>query len=478
MGERLQAKGPASQQVLDAVSETLGDDAPMCLLALSGGLDSVCLLHALSQRLNHSHIKAVYIDHQLQAASSQWRDFCQRLCEQWGIEFQSMTVAVSSKQASVENAARQARYRALNQALRQWRHQQIHTSHAGSKLEPSYWLLTAHHQTDQAETLLMRWGRGTGLKGLTGMAKFSVLSHTPKLCLVRPLLNLSRTQLNAYASEQGLNWVEDASNQDAAFTRNRVRHQVLPVMRSIWPAFEQTTAQTALWLEEAHALLEHYAQLDLAKCPYAGFYLDLRPWFAHVQATAQNGVSIFLKQARLKQLLQTWAQQFHNQGLNQRQLAWCQAHLLGSDSHQSPHGQPQWLLSQRHGFRCLRIDRQRLYWLTQPDAAFCSYACWFEPAAYQFEHAFLAQATTALCKRAPQAKIISLFSGYLDHRKDAKAIRRWFKRQQIPPWQRQIWPLYAWPTSTAQADRGDQWRLLGYDPLEGASDGSERAHWG
>ena len=466
------ATGSVSQRVLEAVSEVLGDDAPMCMLALSGGMDSVCLLHALTQRLGHSHIQAVYVDHQLQAASAQWRDFCQQLCEQWGVAFQSIAVEVTTEQGSLENAARHARYRALKRALRQWQKQPWPCSEATSHCRPPYWLLTAHHQTDQAETLLMRWGRGTGLKGLTGMAKVSELSGAPEMFLVRPFLNLSRSQLNAYANEQGLDWVEDGSNQNVAFTRNRVRHQVLPMMQSIWPAFEQTTAQTAQWLEEAHALLQHFAELDLARCPHTGFYLDLRPWFAYLQATSQSDMPFFLRQARLKQLLQTWARQCHYQGLNQRQLAWCLTHLLDQNAHQTAHqtaqGQPQWLLSQRHGCRCLRIDRQRLYWLVQPDAAFCSYARWFEPAAYQLEHAFLAQATTALRKAAPQAKIISVFAGYLDQRTDAKAIRRWFKRQQIPVWQRHIWPLFAWPSGTSQGERASQWRLLGYDTLDGA----------
>src|SRR5690606_6680015 len=176
-------------------------NAPAWRVAFSGGLDSTVLLHLLT-RFAQVHdtppLRAVHIHHGLQAAAEGWPAHCQRLCDELGVELQVIHVQVVPG-ASIEQAARDARYAAFADVL-----------------EPDEVLLTGQHREGQAETLLFRLLRGAGLRGLAAMPAERGLGQGR---LVRPLLAVSRAQLQAYADEHGLGWVEDPSNTDTAFAR-------------------------------------------------------------------------------------------------------------------------------------------------------------------------------------------------------------------------------------------------------------------
>ena len=216
-------------------------------IAFSGGLDSTVLLHLLANLAKTESLpalRAIHVHHGLQAAADGWPEHCRSICDALGVPLQVARVQVQSG-ASLERAAREARYGAFLQAT-----------------QANELLLTAQHRDDQAETLLFRLLRGAGVRGLSGMPGKRVLGRGH---LLRPLLDIPRAELEAYATEHQLSWIEDPSNQDRQFSRNYLRHQVFPVLTERWPQAVATMARSAAHLSEAQGLLDDLAQIDLAR---------------------------------------------------------------------------------------------------------------------------------------------------------------------------------------------------------------------
>jgi len=213
------------------------------VLAYSGGVDSQVLLHLLS--LTGLNISAVYIDHGLQTQSADWAEHCRQQCLQFNIPFQIIKVnGAAAKGESPEAAARLVRYAALKNLIQK---------DAG--------LLTAQHQDDQAETVLLQLLRGAGAAGLAGMptiTKFAQAWHA------RPLLNVSKKTILDYAQVNNLNWVEDPSNQHVNFDRNYLRHNIIPNMLQRWPALNKTLGVFSQQQAENSRLLDELAELDLS----------------------------------------------------------------------------------------------------------------------------------------------------------------------------------------------------------------------
>ena len=215
------------------------------VIAFSGGLDSAVLLHALadSQTTHQIPLVAVHVDHGLHAESAVWADHCKEFADGLGIEFHGLKVDVDRQSGmGPEAAARKVRYAAL-----------------GDTLEPNDWLLSAHHKDDQAETLLLNLMRGSGPAGLAGIG-----SIRPFACgwLARPLLDISRSELENYASEHGLVWVDDPSNADQKFDRNYLRHEILPRLETRWPDAAGRIRRSAALAREATSLLTELAATD------------------------------------------------------------------------------------------------------------------------------------------------------------------------------------------------------------------------
>jgi tRNA(Ile)-lysidine synthase len=231
------------------------------LLACSGGLDSTVLLHALAAlrgRLAPAEIIAVHVDHGLHAQSSAWSAHCARACDALGLPCMRLSVAARpARGVSPEDAARRARYAAL-----------------AAQLVPDDVLLTAHHQDDQAETLLLQLLRGSGPRGLAAMP---VRSELGAGVLLRPLLDFERADLQRYARAHKLTWIEDHSNADTGFDRNYLRHEVMPRLLARWPAMARTLSRSARHCAEAAALIREVAADDLhAVRDPEGNNLDLR----------------------------------------------------------------------------------------------------------------------------------------------------------------------------------------------------------
>lgn len=218
---------------------------PAWRVGFSGGLDSSVLLHLLArlaQRETLPAISAIHVHHGLQAVADAWPAHCQAFCQGLGIPLLIERVAVEPG-ASLEQAARRARYAAFER-----------------NLAVGDCLLTAQHRDDQAETLLFRLLRGAGVRGLAGMPKSRPLGRG---LLLRPLLDVSRDELEHYARREGLLWVEDPSNADTGFARNYLRQRVMPVLVERWPQAAASLARSAAHLAEAETLLAELAEQDL-----------------------------------------------------------------------------------------------------------------------------------------------------------------------------------------------------------------------
>ncbi len=216
-------------------------------VAYSGGVDSHVLLHLLAAA-NHPDIKSIYaihIDHGLHSDSSKWTQHCAAVASDLMVEFCNIKVTVADiDQLGMEAAARTARYQAFQQ-----------------QLTANDVLLTAQHQEDQAETLLLQLFRGAGPKGLAAMAAQFPLGDAEA---IRPLLNVSQQDILAYAQQHQLQWIEDPSNSDTRWNRNYIRHTVWPDIEQRWPSAAKTISRSAEHCAEASELLDELAMLDLA----------------------------------------------------------------------------------------------------------------------------------------------------------------------------------------------------------------------
>ena len=215
-------------------------------VAFSGGADSTALLR-LACDLAPGRVQAFHIHHGLQDAADDFERHCVALCGAWQVPL--AVVHVQARHApgeSPEDAARRARYAALAEAARTHRAQRV-------------WL--GQHADDQVETLLLAMSRGAGLPGLAAMpARF----ERDGVAFERPLLSVPAADLRAWLKALGIGWVEDPSNQNAAFTRNRIRLQLMPALEAAFPQFRETFSRSARHAAQAQALLEQVAAQDLA----------------------------------------------------------------------------------------------------------------------------------------------------------------------------------------------------------------------
>ncbi|WP_417532264.1 tRNA lysidine(34) synthetase TilS [Marinobacter lipolyticus] len=226
-------------------------DTSCVWVALSGGLDSVLLLHVVSSCLgNDRTIAAIHVNHQLQANAGETEQFCRKLCESLGVPLTVERVTVPTKvtgestTGGIEEAARNARYDIFERALK-----------------PGHILLMAHHGDDQAETVLFRLLRGSGVAGLAGMPASRALGKGE---LHRPFLAFSRQQIRDWAQLAGLEWVEDPSNTDQKYDRNFLRHSVMPLLKSRWPSLIKRLWRSAEACRDQEELAASLARIHYA----------------------------------------------------------------------------------------------------------------------------------------------------------------------------------------------------------------------
>jgi tRNA(Ile)-lysidine synthase len=381
------------------------------LVAFSGGLDSTVLLHllvALRQQLPGLQLRAVHVHHGLSAFADQWATHCQQQCAVWQLPLVVQHVQVDSSQGGIEAAARAARYAAFTTTLV-----------AGEVL------LTAQHLDDQCETFLLALKRGSGPAGLSAMA---VQATRGENSLLRPLLGVSREQLEAYAQQYQLTWIDDDSNQNPRFDRNFLRLQVLPLLNQRWPHFAAATARSAslcaeqeqlldeLLAEQLHSLLDEDNALaidGLLTCSASRRFAVLRRWIALFDVTMPSR--------------------------EQLQRLWEEVALSRDDA------EPQLQLRQYQ----IRRFRRRLYLLPPMDDLRDLCLSWSLAAPLTLPDGLgvLVSGEGNICLRPPQPeqKVSIRFTvqGKLRilGRTHSRSIKKLWQELGIPPWQRERIPL-------------------------------------
>ena len=266
------------QPLPDYLSERLAGLIPpgsrLCV-ALSGGRDSVALLHALYPLRHLYPLSAIHVNHGLSPNASAWQTFCQTLCASLSVAFAAVAVQVDPCDArGIEAAARAERRRVF----------------AGQTAD---YIVLAHHQDDQAETVLLQLLRGAGIKGLAAMPVVLPMQQGP--ALLRPLLELPRSQIEAWARSRQLTWVDDESNLDSRYRRNFLRHDLLPRVGQHYPGWRSALARSASLMAEADGLLDELAGLDARQAIRAN-RLDCALLHQLSPARARNLLRYFVQQ--------------------------------------------------------------------------------------------------------------------------------------------------------------------------------------
>lgn len=244
----------ASAAQVDAAMAAFNPPLPLAV-AFSGGADSSALLLACHARWP-GQVRAIHVHHGLQAAADDFQKHCEQLCAQYGIALKVCAIdARNARGQSPEDAARQGRYEALIDAA-----QQDWLSADEQALQPVRSMALAQHADDQIETLLLALSRGAGVAGLAAMP-----AHWQRAQLewFRPLLAVPGQVLRSWLRLQGVSWVEDPTNTDQTYTRNRIRAQLLPVLEQVFPQFRSTFARSSAHCAQASELLDEQAEADL-----------------------------------------------------------------------------------------------------------------------------------------------------------------------------------------------------------------------
>lgn len=260
------------------------------LVAYSGGADSTALLVAC-QRKWPGQVQAIHIHHGLQATADAFVTHCEHACAQTQVPLHVVRLdARPTKGQSPEEAARHARY----QAIAHYAHSKGVTS-----------IALAQHQDDQVETLLLALSRGAGLPGLSAMPAQGARRDAAGLTFYRPLLDVPGAELRTWLGTQNIPYIEDPSNQNTAFTRNRIRHVLIPALGQCFPEFRATFSRSSRHIAQAQTLLHEIASQDLAQ-------VGMPPAIKALQQ---------LSSARQANVLRHWLQQEAGAAPSARQLA-------------------------------------------------------------------------------------------------------------------------------------------------------------
>ena len=396
-------------------------------LAVSGGLDSMCLLHLVKQvqqnpSSNCPDIRVIHVHHGLQAQADDWRLLVEQQAHEYGFTCCSESVQIDpqvQREQGLEAAARNARYQVFENLIG-----------AGDVL------LLAQHADDQAETLLLRLLRGAGVAGLGAMPKQRPLGAGH---LLRPLLAESRQQLETYAQEHELQWVEDPSNVDEHYRRNFLRHKVMPLLKQRWPGVLQRMQTTSAVMQESQALLEEVAAQDFALLA------------AGQQQTLPVQGLLDLSAARRHNLLRWWLQELGDLAPDYEAMLQIDEQVLGAVAD----GQPELYLA----YGLLRRSQGKLYWLSAAQRHQLKAAAhelesetivWSDALAQQacvcLNQGSLQQVASGLHLQPGDELRIGLRQGgercQPQGRQHSQSLKKLLQEYQVPAWQRSRLPLF------------------------------------
>ncbi|MEM6638883.1 MAG: tRNA lysidine(34) synthetase TilS [Pseudomonadota bacterium] len=394
MASSRKAEAVFSPARLDDALRQIGPvESAQFVCAVSGGADSMALVHAMAQ-LGYP-ARGLYIDHGLHTDSATWGDTVVAVCRRFGFEVSAAQVAVPAG-SNLEARARTARYRALADALR-----------------PGDILLTAHHRDDQALTMLLQLMRGAGLEGLSAMparAEIGVGEHW------RPLLRTPAQWLTDYVERERIAFIDDPSNSDTRFDRNYLRHEIAPRLTERWPAFARTVSRSARHCARAAEQLRAMSEGALPDDPVALYSAGKRCGEADVllslrQRLRARGVDA-VPARRLTEFVR-------------------QCREAGRDTHPSL----------RHGTLLMRRFHHWVY-LTEDDAASTEFDRVLSPG----ERVALPGAAGEIRwlpsdRDAPALRVRSRRGGERFGRRPSRRLKSFLNEHQVLPWRRQAVPL-------------------------------------
>lgn len=233
-------------------------DMAEAVVAFSGGLDSSVLLHACVQLLSSSKITrltALHVNHGLSDQADSWQDHCQEVCDSYQVPLLIKTFDLAQQGKTSELGARNARY-----------------SFFESCIKAKQILLVAHHQDDQVETALFRLFRGSGIHGMAGMPSYRPFS---KGHLLRPFRDVEKSILKNYATLNQLSWVDDNSNLSTCYSRNFIRHEIVPLLETKWPRVSKAISKFSEIAREQSDILDEVAGADVIKIQLDENCLDI-----------------------------------------------------------------------------------------------------------------------------------------------------------------------------------------------------------
>lgn len=384
----------------------------LIVVGLSGGVDSVVLLHLLKQLAPQFswRLTALHVHHGISRHADEWAQFCADLCKRYEIPCIIEHVDITPLRAmGIEAAARQLRHAALAR-------------------QQADFIMLAHHRDDQVETLLLQLLRGAGVRGASAMPLLKKVAGSPPL--VRPLLKIERSELEIYAEEHGLSWVEDDSNTDTRYPRNFLRHEILPRLEQHFPAYRATLARSAAHFAEAAMLQDELAMHDALRA-IAGDQLNLSTLRNLNLPRAKNLLRYFLQQRGASLPESTRLEEMLRQLLEARndahiEFAWDQWQLRSFRA--QAYVLPQ--LQEPQAFQ--------LVWNGENTVAL--------PGSHGVLHFSKVQGQgLSLQKLKQDSLVISPKHGgesiKLDARRPRQTVRNLLQQKHIPPWQRELMPM-------------------------------------
>ncbi len=376
------------------------------MIGFSGGLDSTVLLHALAKiPVLASKIRAVHIHHGLSPYADDWQQHCVAFCNAHAISISTVSVLISSS-SNIEEQARKVRFDVFKQLIK-----------------TQDCLLLAHHQNDQAETMILNLARGAGLCGVSGMSQMTSFGEG---CMLKPLLHYSREALLLYANENGLCWIEDESNNNLAFSRNYIRHTVLPTLIKKWPHVVKNMGQCAIHLQEAGRNLVDLAYIDCPELALRSRQLNLEPL-------------IQLPDARINNVLRTWLSELNILMPSTKTFE----RILRELIHARPDAEP----SVRWSDIDIRRYQQTLCLMNQSDYELIQPMVWpnFPDELRLSEHESLAATQSSKGVYAPPGSRIEIRFRVGGERivlnRRTHCLKKLFQTWGVPPWRRAQVPL-------------------------------------
>ncbi len=399
----------ASSKTAAKTSKPTGTKTPPAQLAVafSGGLDSTVLLHATIKAHGKKNVHAFHVHHGIQKEADQWQAHCKAVAKKLGCHFDTRNVKLN-KQSNIESQARNLRYEALTQMC------QAHNIQD---------LLLAHHLDDQAETVLIQLMRGAGLPGLSAMpqVKSKELIH-----LWRPFLNMRRKDLEIYAKEHQLTWIEDPSNQDESYRRNAIRKSILPTLEKFQEGAIENLSRSAKHLGEAQELLNQLADIDLGLME------------AKEGLSKTNLIRLYkTSQARATNALRRW--------ISKNGLAYPSEERLTAWWSELQQTRPDSKLQWEHDQQLIRLWRGHLTITQEPNSSEMMGEWTFKKIPANSKKPGIAKDRFEKAKKKGLINTMAREGGEkfkVDSKRPRRSLKNLYQEAAIPPWQRDVPLLY------------------------------------